>query len=386
MDFAENEAQTTVRELAREILEKEAPAERVREVEGRESWFDEALWARLAEANLLGLAVPEARGGMGFGFLEVCSLLEEVGRRVAPIPVLETLVLGGLPIAEFGSEAQREHWLPKLARGELVLSAALVDAESGEGGAPGTRARAAGAGFVLSGRKRLVAWARQADRILVPASVEGGVGVFLVDPSAPGVGLEAAVTSTGQPLFEVAFADVSLERDALLGDSRTGGASVVRWIYERALVATAALQMGVSDGGLRITASYVGERQQFGVPIGSFQAVQHRCADGYIDLQALRWCAWRAAWRLAEGLPASREAAVAKFWAADAGSRIANSILHLHGGIGSDVDYPIHRYYLWSKALELSLGAATPQLAWLGADMARTGPREGARGGTGEQT
>jgi alkylation response protein AidB-like acyl-CoA dehydrogenase len=115
---------------------------------------------------------------------------------------------------------------------------------------------------------------------------------------------------------------------------------------------------------------------QFGVPIGSFQAVQHRCADGFIDLEALRWCAWRAAWRLATGLPAAREAAVAKFWAAEAGSRIANAALHLHGGLGSDVDYPIQRYFLRSKALELGFGGAAPQLAWLGKDMARTGPKE----------
>jgi alkylation response protein AidB-like acyl-CoA dehydrogenase len=117
---------------------------------------------------------------------------------------------------------------------------------------------------------------------------------------------------------------------------------------------------------------------QFGVPIGSFQAVQHRCADAFIDVDALRWCTWRAAWRLAEGLPAAREAAVAKFWAAEAGARVANAALHLHGGLGADVDYPIQRYFLWSRALELELGGAEPQLAWLGKDMARTGPEDHA--------
>jgi alkylation response protein AidB-like acyl-CoA dehydrogenase len=150
----------------------------------------------------------------------------------------------------------------------------------------------------------------------------------------------------------------------------------VTWLHERALVASAVLQAGVSERALRMTADYVRERVQFGVPIGSFQAVQHRCADGFIDLEALRWSAWRAAWRLAEGLPAAREAAVAKFWAADAGSRIANAALHLHGGLGADVDYPIHRYFLRSKALELCLGGAAPQLAWLGSELARSGPKE----------
>jgi alkylation response protein AidB-like acyl-CoA dehydrogenase len=125
-----------------------------------------------------------------------------------------------------------------------------------------------------------------------------------------------------------------------------------------------------------MTADYVKERVQFGVPIGSFQAVQHREADGFIDLEAMRWTLWQAAWRLAEGLPAERAAAVATFWAAEGGSRIANASLHLHGGLGSDVDYPIHRYFLWSKALELHGGGASATLARLGAELARTGPGE----------
>jgi alkylation response protein AidB-like acyl-CoA dehydrogenase len=132
----------------------------------------------------------------------------------------------------------------------------------------------------------------------------------------------------------------------------------------------------VSERALEITSGYVREREQFGVPIGSFQAVQHRSADGFIDLAAMRWTTWRAAWKLSEGLPAERETAVAKFWAADGGSRIANSAQHLHGGIGVDLDYPIHRYFVWSKALELTLGGATAHLVRLGRDMAQSGPQE----------
>jgi alkylation response protein AidB-like acyl-CoA dehydrogenase len=127
-----------------------------------------------------------------------------------------------------------------------------------------------------------------------------------------------------------------------------------------------------------MTSGYVSERVQFGVPIGSFQAVQHRSADAFMDVLAMRWVMWRAASKLAAGEEATREALVAKFWAADAGGRVVNATQHLHGGIGADVDYPIHRYFLWSKSLELALGSATEQLAVLGADMARTGPREEA--------
>ncbi len=163
--------------------------------------------------------------------------------------------------------------------------------------------------------------------------------------------------------------------DLLGGDARTPPRPL-RWIHDCALAALCTTQVGVSERALEITAGHLKERVQFGVPIGSFQSVQHRAADCWIDLQAMRWTAWRAACRLAEGEDATRETAVAKFWAADGGSRIANAAQHLHGGLGVDVDYSIHRYFLWSKAIELSLGAATPQLVRLGRDLASTGPRE----------
>ena len=375
MDFHFSEEQNAIRELAREILEREATHERIVQAETSAGWMDEALWKILAEANLLGVAIPEAHGGMGFGFTELCLLLEEVGRATAPLPALATLT-AALPLAEFGSEAQQAVWLPKVAAGEAILTAALEDAESGDAAAPATRAsaRAEGDGFVLDGQRRRVAFAASAAAVLVPATALDGTAIFLVDPRSDGVRLEPRVTSTGEPLFEMTLAGVCVPAEARLGGSDTDGAAAARWLEERTLVALAALQVGVAARALEITADYAREREQFGVPIGSFQAVQHRCADAFIDVEALRWTLWRAAWRLAEGLPASREAWVAKFWAADAGARVAAATIHLHGGLGSDVDYPIHRHFLWSKALELCLGGAGPQLARLGRDMARTGP------------
>jgi hypothetical protein len=373
MDFSFTEEQEAIRALAAEILGAEMTAERLKAAEREPGWVDAALWRKLAEANLLGVAIPEAHGGMGMGFLELCVLLEEVGRAVAPGPWLATLVHGALPLAEFGSAAQQASFLPRVAAGTAQLAAALEDADSAPEGQPATRARRDGAGFVLDGRKLAVPGAGGAERILVPAREERGTAVFLVDPRAAGVSLAANVTSAGEPLFDVTLAGVRVgEADRLPGD----GDALLRWLAPRALTAVAALQAGVSARALRITADYVKERVQFGVPIGSFQAVQHREADGFIDLEAMRWTLWQAAWRIAEGLPAERDAAVAKLWAADGGSRIANASLHLHGGLGSDVDYPIHRYFLWSKALELHGGGASATLARLGAELARTGPGE----------
>jgi alkylation response protein AidB-like acyl-CoA dehydrogenase len=392
VDFSFGEDQLMVRDLARGILEREVTPERLKRAAADGEWCDRALWSTLAQAGLLGLAVPPDLGGMGFGLLEVCVLLQEVGRAVAPVPALPALVLGGLAIADAGSDEQRRRWLAPLAAGEAILTGALVDAGSSDPARPATRARRDGGGWILDGAKRLVPAAGLARRIVVPAATGEGVGLFLVDPAAPGVTLARRRTSTGEPLFDVTLAGVRAGTGDLLGgdargsgrghgsgdargndDARGGAAAAVR-LHERALVGVCATQTGVSERALEITTGYVRERVQFGVPIGSFQAVQHRAADCYLDLEAMRWVTWRAAWRLAQGRPAARETAVAKLWAAEGGARIAAAAQHLHGGIGVDLDYPIHRYFLCSKALELCLGGAAPHLARLGRDLARTGP------------
>ena len=375
MDFSWTEEQSAIRELAREILEAEAPTDRVKASERSDAWLDDALYKALAEANLLGIAIPEAHGGMGMGYLELCVLLEEVGRVVAPGPWLSTLVSSALPIAEFGTDAQRAAWLPRIASGDVQLSAALQDAGSAELSLPATTATKAGDGYTLDGEKRFVPLARTSAVLLVPAATDDGVGIFFVEPGASGVSIDTDRISTGEPLSTVRLAGVTVGADARLGGEAGDGRAILEWLEPRLLAAIAALQVGVSERALRITADYVTEREQFGVPIGSFQAVQHRSADGFIDVEALRWVTWRAVCRLAIGGGDLRDALVAKVWAANAGSRIANSGLHLHGGLGSDVDYPIHRYFLWSKSLELAYGGEGASLAKLGADLAANGPR-----------
>jgi alkylation response protein AidB-like acyl-CoA dehydrogenase len=366
MDFRFGEEQTALRGLAREILENEVSVERLKEVEQGADWLDRRTWERLAEANLLGLAVPEELGGMGMGFLELCLLLQEVGRAVAPLPALPALVLGGLPIARFGSELQRKEWLTPLARGELVLTGAF------EPGWPVTARRDAD-GFALDGSLRQVPAVHLARRVLVPARLDGETAVFLLDPGAAGVASERRLTSRHEPVFALTLEAAHVaEADVLRGRG------IGDWIVERALVACAATQVGVCERALEITTRYLKQREQFGAPLGALPPVQHRCADAYIALDCMRWVTWQAAWKLGEERPAPRDARVAKFWAADAGSRITTATQHLHGGMGVDMDYPIHRYFLWAKALELAYGAATPQLLALGDDMALAGPEDRA--------
>jgi alkylation response protein AidB-like acyl-CoA dehydrogenase len=365
MDFRFTDEQNMIRDLARGILSKEMTPERAKAAEKADAWHDAKLWATLAEAGLLGIAIEEAHGGMGLGFLELCTLFEEIGRAVAPVHALPALVLGGHVISACGSAGQKKAFLPELAAGRIVLTASL-DASA-------VRAERRGTNWVLDGKVELVAATDVCERVLVATKSAGGVGLFLLDPRAAGVELTRCATSRREPLFNIALTDITLGADDLLGGELLT-LEALESLRAHAVVAGCALQVGVSAQALETTAAYVGERVQFGVPIGSFQAVQHRLADGYIDVEAMRWVMWRAAWKLARGEDARRETEVAKFWAADAGARVAASAQHLHGGIGVDVDYPIHRYFLWSKALELSFGSGTEHLAALGKDMAASPP------------
>jgi alkylation response protein AidB-like acyl-CoA dehydrogenase len=372
MDFTFTDEQNMVRDLARGILGKEVDADRVKAAEQTESWHDTRLWSTLADAGLLGIAIDESHGGMGLGLLELCALLEEIGRVVAPVHALPSLVLGGLPITNLGTAEQKKRWLTALASGEAILTGAF--GASTDAAHLAITATAGGPGWFLSGTASLVAAADVAAKVLVPARAGNGIGIFLVDPHGPGVTLVRRGTSRGEPLFDVSLDRASVDEADLLGNRVLPDTQPLERVRAHATIATCAQQVGVSERALELTSAYVRERIQFGVPIGSFQAVQHRLADAYIDVQSMRWVMWRAAWKLSRNDDATREVAVAKFWASEGGARVAASAQHLHGGIGVDVDYPIHRYFLWSKALELSFGNATHQLVTLGRNMSQNVP------------
>ena len=370
MEFAYSEDQQSLRELARKIFEDRATHERLKEVEATADRVDHELWRELAKANLLGVAISEEYGGMGMSFLELCILLEEVGRAVAPVPAWPTLVLGALPVAKFGSPEQRRRLLPAVVAGEALLSAALVEPGSEDLTRPSTTARRDGAAFRLDGTKLCVSAGHLARRILVPARVEGGgVDVFLLDPQAPGVTLELQHATNHESQTKLTLEGAVVAGTDLLGDPNAG-AALVRWLEQHATAALCAIQVGVSERALRITARYTTGREQFGRAIATFQAVGQRAADAYIDVEAMRLTTQQAVWLLAEGLPAEDAVAVAKFWAAEGGHAVGYAAQHLHGGIGVDIDYPIHRYYMWSKQIELTLGCASRQLEQLGVRLA----------------
>jgi alkylation response protein AidB-like acyl-CoA dehydrogenase len=363
MDFGFSEEQQAVRDLAKQILETQVPHERLRELETAGEYFAADAWSELAKANLLGIALPEAVGGSGLGFVEVCLLLEQVGRTSAPIPLLPTLVAAAT-IAEFGTP---DHLalLGDVVTGDRILTAALVETGA-EPTDPTTTARRDGDGWRIDGVKICVPAGLDATHALVAAHADDqGVRVFVVDLGTDGVERTRLNTTSGIPEARIALNSVVVGDEALLG-----GALVLDWILDRMTVGLSATMLGCCEQALAMTATYAGTRQQFDKPIGTFQAVGQRAADAYIDTEAIRLTLWQAAWRLAEGLPAAAEVATAKFWAADGGQRVVHAAQHIHGGIGVDRDYPLHRYFLWAKQLELSLGGATKQLRKLGAILA----------------
>jgi acyl-CoA dehydrogenase len=369
MDFALNETQEELRGLAARILEDRTGLQHLKERDRSDDWYDRPTWTELAKANLLGVALPESAGGLGFGFLDLCLFLREVGRFVAPLPAIPTLAEAALPIAQFGSDAQQSV-LGKVASGDVLLTAALVEAGA-EPLSPATTATRDGDGWRITGTKTNVAGAAAAELVLVPASVDGRVAMFLVPTNAAGVSTARQQTMNHEPLFELTLENVHVGDDGLLG-SLDQGAEILAWTLNRATVAICALVSGVAEQAVRLTAQYTTERKQFDRAIGTFQAVGQRMADCFIDMQGIELTMLQAATHLDEGRDDSLEVATAKFWAAEGGHRIAHTALHVHGGISIDVDFPIHRYFLWLKQYEFTLGAATPELLRIGKELADT--------------
>ncbi len=371
MDFSLSEEQEAVRELADRIFTDLSTQERLREMEIAEGndRFDAKLWSELGSAGLLGISLPEDVGGAGLGFLETGLLAEAAGRTAAYVPVVETLAAAAPAIARFGTDAQKQQWLPGVVAGDTILTTALVEL-GGTPSAPAAVAERSGDGWTLTGVKACVPSGTFADAVLVTARIEpDGVAVFLVPTASAGLSIEEQQANNGQSEGLVTLAGVVLGADALLG-SVEDGPSIVEFLVARSTTALALMQAGAAAASLALVAAYTKTREQFGKPIATFQAVGQRAADAYVDAEAIRLTAWQAAWRIDEGLPADKEVAVAKFWAADGGQRVVHAAVHLHGGVGVDREYPLHRFFLNTKHIELTLGGATDQLLRLGATLA----------------
>lgn len=364
MDFALNEEQEMLRKTSRAFLENECPKSLVREMEEEEKGYSPELWKKMAELGWMGLVFPEEYGGEGMGILDLAVLIEELGRALVPGPFLTTVVYCGLPILAAGSEEQRRELLPKIAKGELILTLALTEpSASWEPSGIEVKASPEGDDFVISGTKLFVSDAHIANLMLCAARTkdgenkQDGITLFLVDAKSPGISLTPLKTIASDRQFEVSFDKVKVSRKNVLGEVDKGWPIVKNVLLESAL-AQCALMLGGAQQVLEMTVNYAKERVQFGKPIGSFQAIQHKCANMATDVDGCRFITYQAMWKKQEGLPCELDISMAKAWVSEAYRRTCAEGHQIHGGIGFIKDHDMQLYYRRAKASELAFGDA----------------------------
>jgi len=377
VDFALNEAQQAVAGVAARVLDQGRPpvsAGRAAASAGRASASAPlqhgsaqeeayALWKELSQAGLLSLALPARLGGDGLGVMDTAVLLTEVGRRAAPVPALATLFLGVLPVVRWGSPDLQQALLADVAAGATVLTAAVREPSDPMPSAPATTARWSGGSGTVSGVKVGVPYGAAAAAILVPASLaSGGSGVVTIDPAADGVSLRRTPSSAGGPEYTLRLDEAPVTH--LLGTG--AGGRVVQDLYQLAIAGACCVADGALSAALDLTTAYVGSRKQFGRPLAAFQAVAQQIADVYIVSRTLHLATLSGCWRLDAERAAGSDLDVAAYWLAQHAPAALRTCHHLHGGIGMDVTYPLHRYSSLVKDLVRFVGGADHRLDRLG--------------------
>ena len=364
MDLGFSEEQEMLRTSARDFLTTECPTDLVKEMAEDEVGYKPEMWAKMAELGWMGLAFPEEYDGMGMTFLDLAVLLEEMGRACLPGPFFSTVVLAGFTILEAGSEQQKKDILSKIASGEAIATLAITEpSASYDASAITVKAVADGDGYVISGTKLFVENAHIADYIIVAARTkeggapEDGITLFVVDGKAPGITTTLLRTISGSKQCEVSFDSVKLAKASVLGEVDKGW-PVVENVLEKAAAAKCAEMVGGAQATLDMSVAYAKERIQFGRPIGSFQAIQHHCANMLTDVDGSRFITYQAVWKLSEGLPASMEVSMAKAWTNDAYRRVTQLGHQIHGGIGFCMDHDMPLYFKAAKTAESLFGTS----------------------------
>jgi alkylation response protein AidB-like acyl-CoA dehydrogenase len=337
--------------------------------------FDRELWSRLADADLLSLLLDDGHGGAGLDAIALCLVLRESAGVLARVPLLEHSAAAAT-VQTYGTKELGERLLARAGRGELVLTVAAHGRTGHDPAELAVTARRDGDAWVLDGVQTAVAWAYDADFVLVPAHVEDAAAgrsvLALVPREADGVVLAEQISTNGERLAELRLRSARIGAGDVIEAEGAG-----EWLHALLATGICALALGLGERVLRMTGEYTSKREQFGHPIATFQAVAVQAADRYIDLRAMEATLWQAAWRIASGapgsLPAAGDVAVAKIWAAEGVRRVVQTAQHLHGGFGADTEYPLHRYHAWAKHLELSLGPAAAHEEALG-DLLATHP------------
>ena len=361
MDLGFTQEQEMLRTSAHAFLTAECPPETVKLLNADEKGYKPEMWKKMSELGWQGLAIPEAYGGMGMTFLDMAVLFEEMGKVAFPGPFLPSVVLGGFTLLEGGSEEQKKTYLPKISSGEAIFTVAITEPSVSYDPADMTvKATASGDEYVIDGTKLFVNDANVADYIIVVARTKAdktanGITLFLVDAKANGVKITVLKTIDGNKQCEVIFNKVRVPKANMIGEVNKGWA-IVDKVLEKATVAKCAEMLGGAQAALDMSVAYAKERVQFGKPIGSFQAIQHHCANMLIDVESSRFLTYQAAWKVSEGMDASMEVSMAKAWVSDAYRRVTRLGHQIHGGIGFCLDHNMPLYFKHCKAAESLFG------------------------------
>jgi len=363
LDLDLSEDQKMLRATARDFLVKECTKQFVREMEQDEKGYSPELWLKMAQLGWLGLPFPERYGGGGGSFIDLVVLLEETGRACLPGPFLSSVVLSGLPILATGSEEQKQQFLPAIAQGK-IFTLALTEADgSYDAASIKTTAAPDKDDYIISGTKLFVPDAHIADYLLCLArtreglSKDEGLSLFIIDAKSQGISYTLLRTIAGDKQCEVILDKVRVPITNILGELHQGW-----WVIEKTLqyaaVAKCAEMVGAAQQVLEMSVDYAKQRVQFDRPIGSFQAIQHHCANMQIDIDGMRFLTYQAAWLLSEGLPAAKEVAMAKAWVSEAIRRVTALGHQIHGGVGYTIDHDLQLYFRRGKAAEAVFGDA----------------------------
>jgi len=363
MDFGLGEEQVMLKTSARDFLENECPKQLVRDMMEDERGYSPELWKKMAAQGWLGLAFPEEYGGAGMNFLDLAVLLEEMGRALVPGPFVPTVVLAGRPILAAGSEEQKQQFLPKIASGDMILTLAFME-PNGSLEASGVTVEAfpTGDDFIIEGIKLFVPDAHVADYLLCVVRTkdgpdkEDGITLFLVDTTTAGIHTEVLKTMTGEKLCEVILHNVTVPKANILGELHQGW-PIIKRVLEEARVAECAWTAGGARWVLETSIDYAKERVQFGVPIGSFQIIQHKCVDMAVKVEGATSITYYAAWTVSENDPNSTMAtSMAKAYCSDIYTAVAAEGIQIHGGIGFTWDHDLHLYFKRAKSSEVAFG------------------------------
>jgi alkylation response protein AidB-like acyl-CoA dehydrogenase len=361
MDLGLTEEQEMLKTSARDFLQKECPKQLVRQLDESNTGHSPELWRKMAELGWMGLVFPEKYGGSGGSFLDLMVLLEEMGHNILPGPFFSTVILGGLTIMAAGNEEQKKEFLPKIASGKMLLTLALTE-PSARYDASSVKTQAVGTdGYVINGTKLFIPDANVADHILCVArtkkgkKLEDGTTIFLVDAKSPGVKCTLLKTLARDKQCEVIFDNVNVPQKNILGKLDQGW-PIVKQVLQKATVAKCAEMVGGAQAALEMAVQYAKDRVQFNRPIGSFQAIQHYCANMVTDVDGARFITYKAAWKVSEGLPADMDVAIAKAWTSEACGRVTLLSHQIFGAIGFTMDHDIHLYYRRAKAGEIMFG------------------------------